>query len=168
MIDELFSEFSDSTVYFVMGALGTGLFTIKMLLMLIGDVVRNMRTWRHSGFSVDRSVFLEAGDSAGIERLVQYMVRCPFRLCLETPRGRVGPRRAQMEGEPTLAYLRYFKEVRRRRWVLLGPTLRDAVLLAEYGVARRSRTTAGTPRSSLLVFDQNAQRRGHEGFPDRA
>jgi len=36
MIDELFSEFSDSTVYFVMGALGTGLFTIKMLLMLIG------------------------------------------------------------------------------------------------------------------------------------
>jgi len=60
------------------------------------DVVRNMQSWRHSGFSVDRSVFLEAGDSAGIERLAQYMVRCSFRLCLETPRGRVGPNTASL------------------------------------------------------------------------
>ena len=39
-----------------------------------------MRTWQHSGFSVDQSVLLPAGDRAGIERLVQYMTRCPFSL----------------------------------------------------------------------------------------
>jgi hypothetical protein len=44
------------------------------------EVVENMRTWPHSGFSVDQSVFLPAGDRAGIERLVQYMTRCPFSL----------------------------------------------------------------------------------------
>ena len=43
-------------------------------------VVENMRTWPHSGFSVDQSVYLPAGDQAGIERLVQYMTRCPFSL----------------------------------------------------------------------------------------
>ncbi len=42
------------------------------------EVVENMRSWQHSGFSVDQSVHLPAGDRAGIERLVQYMVRCPF------------------------------------------------------------------------------------------
>jgi hypothetical protein len=44
------------------------------------EVVDNMRSWQHSGFSVDQSVFLPAGDQAGIERLVQYMTRCPFSL----------------------------------------------------------------------------------------
>ncbi|MEO2045254.1 MAG: transposase [Pirellulales bacterium] len=51
------------------------------------EVVENMRSWdRHrraamvDGFSVDQSVLLSAGDQAGIERLVQYMVRCPFSL----------------------------------------------------------------------------------------
>jgi len=44
------------------------------------DVVENMRTWQHSGFSVDQSVFLPAGDRQGIERLVRYMTRCPFSL----------------------------------------------------------------------------------------
>jgi len=44
------------------------------------EVVENMRTWPHSGFSVDQSVFLPAGDQRGIERLVQYMTRCPFSL----------------------------------------------------------------------------------------
>ena len=34
------------------------------------EVVENMRTWEHSGFSVDQSVLLAAGDQAGIERLV--------------------------------------------------------------------------------------------------
>lgn len=33
-----------------------------------------------SGFSVDQSVYLAAGDRAGIERLVGYMTRCPFSL----------------------------------------------------------------------------------------
>jgi hypothetical protein len=44
------------------------------------QVVDQMRMWRHSGFSVDKSVRLEAGDTAAIERLTQYIVRCPFSL----------------------------------------------------------------------------------------
>lgn len=44
------------------------------------EVVENMLTWRHSGFSADQSVFLPADDQAGIERLIQYMTRCPFSL----------------------------------------------------------------------------------------
>ena len=44
------------------------------------EVVENMRSWEHSGFSVDQSVLLSAEDQEGIQRLVQYMVRCPFSL----------------------------------------------------------------------------------------
>ncbi|HUT57957.1 MAG TPA: transposase [Phycisphaerae bacterium] len=44
------------------------------------EVVETMRGWEHSGFSVDQSVHLAAGDQAGIERRMQYMVRCPFSL----------------------------------------------------------------------------------------
>jgi hypothetical protein len=42
------------------------------------EVVANIRSWRHSGFSVDQSVRLEARDAAGVQRLVQYFLRCPF------------------------------------------------------------------------------------------
>jgi hypothetical protein len=42
--------------------------------------VSQMRSWRHSGFSVDRSVRLAAGDAAGLERLARYLIRCPFSL----------------------------------------------------------------------------------------
>ena len=42
------------------------------------DVVANMRSWRHSGFSVDQSVRLKAGDQEGVQRLIQYSLRCPF------------------------------------------------------------------------------------------
>ena len=44
------------------------------------EVVENMRSWPHSGSSVDQSVYLPAGDRAGIERLIGYMTRCPFSL----------------------------------------------------------------------------------------
>lgn len=44
------------------------------------EVVENMRSWPHSGFHVDQSVLLAADDRAGIERLMQYMTRCPFSL----------------------------------------------------------------------------------------
>jgi len=44
------------------------------------EVVENMRAWPHSGFSVNQSVFLAAGDRAGIERVMHYMTRCPFSL----------------------------------------------------------------------------------------
>ena len=40
------------------------------------QVVENLRTWKHTGFSIDQSVYLPAGDKAGIERLVQYITRC--------------------------------------------------------------------------------------------
>ena len=42
------------------------------------DVVANMRSWKHSGFSVDQSVRLEAGDQEGVQCLIQYFLRCPF------------------------------------------------------------------------------------------
>ena len=42
------------------------------------DVVANIRSWKHSGFSVDQSVRLEAGDAQGIQRLIQYFLRCPI------------------------------------------------------------------------------------------
>jgi hypothetical protein len=47
------------------------------------EVVENIRSWPHSGFSVAQSVYLPAGDRAGIERLVgyrTYRTRCPFSL----------------------------------------------------------------------------------------
>jgi hypothetical protein len=42
------------------------------------SVVANIRSWKHSGFSVDQSVRLEAADQQGVRRLVQYFLRCPF------------------------------------------------------------------------------------------
>jgi hypothetical protein len=44
------------------------------------EVVESMRTWPHSGFSVDQSVYLPASDRARIQRLVGFMTRCPFSL----------------------------------------------------------------------------------------
>ena len=44
------------------------------------DTAANMRAWRHSGFNVDHSVRIEAGDNAGMQRLVEYISRCPFSL----------------------------------------------------------------------------------------
>lgn len=40
------------------------------------EVVENMRSWEHTGFSVDQLVLVPAGDQAGMERLVGYMTRC--------------------------------------------------------------------------------------------
>jgi hypothetical protein len=42
------------------------------------EVVQNIRSWKHSGFSVDQSVGLVGGDQEGIQRLIQYFLRCPF------------------------------------------------------------------------------------------
>ena len=55
-------------------------------------LIKQMRSWRHSGFNVDRSVRLAAGDTGGLERLAQYMARSPFslaRLVRITPDGNV-------------------------------------------------------------------------------
>jgi len=43
-------------------------------------VVENMRGWPHSGFGAHQSAPLAADDRAGIERLTQYITRCPFSL----------------------------------------------------------------------------------------
>ena len=38
----------------------------------------NIRSWSHSGFSLDQSVRVEAQESEGIQRLMEYFLRCPF------------------------------------------------------------------------------------------
>ena len=43
-------------------------------------VINQIRFWRHTGFSVDRSVRIPAADRDGLERLAQYMARSPFSL----------------------------------------------------------------------------------------
>ncbi|MDG5815684.1 transposase [Chitinispirillales bacterium ANBcel5] len=40
----------------------------------------SMRTWPHSGFSVDFSVRIEAHDQAAMSRLVGYISHCPISL----------------------------------------------------------------------------------------
>jgi len=54
------------------------------LLLAAGKIdqqtVDEMRTWPHSGFSVDNSVYLPAYDTAALQRLAQYILRCPFSL----------------------------------------------------------------------------------------
>jgi hypothetical protein len=42
------------------------------------EVVQNIRSWQHSGFSVDQSVRVEAQDREGLQRLIEYFLRCPF------------------------------------------------------------------------------------------
>ena len=55
----------------------------KLLLdegLITRETVEQMRSWQHSGFSVDKSVLIAATDSDALERLVQYIARCPFSL----------------------------------------------------------------------------------------
>ena len=44
------------------------------------STVGSMREWEHSGFSVDTSVRIEAGDQAAMSRLVGYIARSPLSL----------------------------------------------------------------------------------------
>ncbi len=39
-----------------------------------------MLSWRHSGFTLDASVRIEAGDADGRRQLARYMIRNPFNL----------------------------------------------------------------------------------------
>jgi len=54
------------------------------LLLATGKIeqqtVDEMRLWPHSGFSVDNSVSLPPHDTAALQRLAQYILRCPFYL----------------------------------------------------------------------------------------
>ncbi|MFC1476748.1 transposase [Fibrobacterota bacterium] len=44
------------------------------------DTIESMLAWKHSGFNIDTSVRIEAGDHDGMQRLVEYISRCPFSL----------------------------------------------------------------------------------------
>jgi hypothetical protein len=44
------------------------------------EIAASIRGWKHSGFSVDNSVRIERGDKAGMQRLIEYVARCPFSL----------------------------------------------------------------------------------------
>jgi len=44
------------------------------------EVVRSMRGWPHSGFSIDNSVQIGSEDEEGMQRLISYISRCPFSL----------------------------------------------------------------------------------------
>jgi hypothetical protein len=58
---------------------GPSLFVGRSAFLLEPEgVVAIMRSWKHSGFSVDQSVRLEGGDQQGVQRLIQYFLRCPF------------------------------------------------------------------------------------------
>ncbi len=48
--------------------------------MIRRPTVDQMRCWPHTGFSVGNSVYLSARDTAGLQRLAQYILRCPFSL----------------------------------------------------------------------------------------
>jgi hypothetical protein len=56
------------------------------------EIVANIRSWQHSGFSVDQSVRVEAKDTEGLQRLIEYFLRCPFsqaRMIAVTTAGKV-------------------------------------------------------------------------------
>ena len=38
-----------------------------------GETVAMLKSWRPTGFSVDNSVRIEAGDVAGMQRLIEYI-----------------------------------------------------------------------------------------------
>ena len=44
------------------------------------SLVTQMMGWQHSGFSTHHAVRVQAGDFKGLQRLAQYMLRCPFSL----------------------------------------------------------------------------------------
>jgi hypothetical protein len=44
------------------------------------EVIDTIRSWEHSGFSVNNDVQINADDKKGMQRLIEYMARCPFSL----------------------------------------------------------------------------------------
>jgi hypothetical protein len=44
------------------------------------DTIESMLAWKHSGFNIDTSVRIEADDRDGMQRLIEYISRCPFSL----------------------------------------------------------------------------------------
>ena len=54
-------------------------FLFKAGLLNLDDI-ESMMSWRHSGFNIDTSVRIEADDRQGMQRLIEYIARCPFSL----------------------------------------------------------------------------------------
>lgn len=44
------------------------------------ELANDMRRWKHSGFIIDQSVFVPKGDDMEMQRIIEYMARCPFSL----------------------------------------------------------------------------------------
>jgi hypothetical protein len=44
------------------------------------EVAAMIKSWRHTGFSIDNAVRIEADDQNGMQRLIEYIARCPFSL----------------------------------------------------------------------------------------
>ncbi len=53
---------------------------LKMEGLLSDERVKLMLSWRHSGFSVDASVRVDAGDTKALERVARYILRPPVSL----------------------------------------------------------------------------------------
>ena len=54
---------------------------LKMMLrqgLITPERVRLLLSWRHSGFNVDGSVRVRAGDAKGRENISRYLIRAPF------------------------------------------------------------------------------------------
>ena len=45
------------------------------------ELVDQMRSSSHSGFSIDNTIYLPQGDTPGLQRLAEFMVCCPFIHC---------------------------------------------------------------------------------------
>lgn len=115
------------------------------------EVVENMRSWPHSGFSIDQSVFLPAGDAAGIERLVQYMTRCPFSLSRLVKVSDTGQVIYQAEKQACRAFPDPKGDGRRagvpRNFQILSPL----DFLAEFTQHRPSLRSGARPKGSHLI-----------------
>jgi hypothetical protein len=68
------------------------------------EFANDMRRWKDSGFSIDQSVFIPKGDDMEMQKIIEYMARCPFNLsCVIklTDKGKVLYR---MDKSPALAF----------------------------------------------------------------
>jgi hypothetical protein len=45
---------------------------------ITSEIVENMKSWEHSGFSINDQVYIEKEDKQGIQRVIQYISRCPL------------------------------------------------------------------------------------------
>ncbi|MBN1307785.1 MAG: hypothetical protein JXA18_07705 [Chitinispirillaceae bacterium] len=45
-----------------------------------------IKSWRHTGFSVDNSVRIEADDYDGMQRLIEYVCHCYYKRLLQAVR----------------------------------------------------------------------------------